>query len=51
MDTWTWPQCRLRLARMLRKLGRAEQAVKVEAEIRHFLAAADPDHPVLARLR
>jgi len=25
-------------------------ALKVEAEIRHYLAAADPDHPALGRL-
>jgi hypothetical protein len=50
MDTWTWPQCRMKLADLLRKTGHLEDAAKVEDEIRHFLAAADPDYPVLARL-
>jgi DNA-binding winged helix-turn-helix (wHTH) protein/Tfp pilus assembly protein PilF len=48
---WNWPECRMKLAALLRRHGRIDDAVVVENEIRHFLATADPDYPVLAQLK
>jgi hypothetical protein len=46
-----WPECRMKLAALLRRHGRIDDAVAVENEIRRFLGAADPDYPVLAQLK
>jgi hypothetical protein len=48
---WTWPQCRAKLAELYRKVGRIDDAVKVENQLRHYLSEADPDYPILAQLR
>ena len=48
---WAWPQCRLKLAELYRKAGHPEEAMHVEDEMRHYLSVADPDHPVLMRLK
>jgi hypothetical protein len=45
-----WPQCQLKLAELYRKAGRPDAAGRVEESIRHFLSAADRDHPVLVQL-
>ena len=41
---------RMKLAELYRKTGRVSQAEKVEDELRRYLSAADPDHPLLAQL-
>jgi len=46
-----WPQYRAKLAELYRKVGRIDDAVKVENQLRHYLSEADPDFPVLAQLR
>ncbi len=46
---WNWPQCRWKLAELYREAGMPGEAALVEQEIHHYLSAADPDHPMLAR--
>ena len=47
---WPWPQINEHLLRLYRKAGRFADAERLEHEMRRYLAAADPDHPVAARL-
>lgn len=47
---WPWLQCRAKLAELLRKADRVDEAVKVEDDLRHRLSEADADHPILAHL-
>ena len=49
-DAWSWPQCRAKVAELYRKAGRAEEAARVEDDLRRRLAEADADHPLRARL-
>jgi DNA-binding winged helix-turn-helix (wHTH) protein/tetratricopeptide (TPR) repeat protein len=46
-----WLRVKAQLARLYRKLGRVEDAQKVEAELLRLLAYADEDHPILRQLR
>jgi tetratricopeptide (TPR) repeat protein len=46
-----WPKCRAKLAELYRKVGRIDDAVKVENQLRHYLSEADADFPILAQLR
>lgn len=46
-----WHRNQLRLARLYRKLGRVEEAHKIEAELLKQLAYADHDHPILLQLK
>ena len=45
-----WFRIQWRLAGVYRKLGRDEDALKIEDELRTLLALADPDHPILRQL-
>lgn len=45
-DAWHWPQARAKVAELYRKAGRGSDAARVEEELRRYLAAADPDHPL-----
>jgi hypothetical protein len=45
-----WLRIRLMLAEVYREMGRDEDALKVEAELRSLLALADADHPILLQL-
>ena len=42
---------RMELAQLYRKVGREEEAQKIEAELLKLLAYADPDHPMLVALQ
>ena len=46
-----WMKTQLRLARLYRKVGREQEAQKIEAELLRLLAYADPDHPILVELQ
>lgn len=46
-----WLRVQWRLAQLYRKLGRPEEAEKVEAELSKILAYADPEHPILLQLK
>jgi tetratricopeptide (TPR) repeat protein len=46
-----WHRIRYDEARVLRKLGRQRDAEAVEAGLRRDLRLADPDHPILVRLK
>jgi hypothetical protein len=46
-----WMRGRALLARLYRLNGQAPEAEAVEAHLRKLLALADPDHPLLVRLR
>ncbi|MEE8201861.1 MAG: tetratricopeptide repeat protein [Candidatus Acidoferrales bacterium] len=48
---YTWMRVQMRLAQLYRKVGREEEAQKIEAELLKLLAYADPDHPLLRQLR
>jgi DNA-binding winged helix-turn-helix (wHTH) protein/tetratricopeptide (TPR) repeat protein len=48
---WTWLEYRAKLAELYRKVGRINDAIKVENQLRHYLSEADPDYPILAQLR
>jgi len=50
LDAFSWLECRATLAHLLRQQRRPEEAQKVEAELRHYLSQADPDHPLLVEL-
>lgn len=41
----------MELAQLYRKVGREEEAQKIEAELLKLLAYADPDHPMLVALQ
>jgi len=45
-----WLKVQWRLAQFYRKLGRTEDAQKLEAELLKTLAYADPEHPLLLKL-
>jgi DNA-binding winged helix-turn-helix (wHTH) protein/tetratricopeptide (TPR) repeat protein len=45
-----WMRNQVQLAQLYRKVGRVEDARKVEAELLKLLALADPDHPILLQL-
>ena len=45
-----WFRIQWRLAEVYRKLGRDEDAGKIEAELRSLLAYADRDHPIVRQL-
>jgi serine/threonine protein kinase/predicted Zn-dependent protease len=46
-----WLKVEWRLAQLYRKLGRSEEAEKVEADLSKMLAYADPEHPILLQLK
>jgi hypothetical protein len=46
-----WLRIEWQRARLYRKLGRQEEARKVEAELRKLLTLADADHPILVQLQ
>jgi tetratricopeptide (TPR) repeat protein len=46
-----WLRDKAHLARLYRRLGRSEDAQKVESELSRLLAYADADHPILVQLR
>lgn len=46
-----WLRIKSRLAQLYRKLGRVEDAKRVEAELLRLLAYADTDHPILRQLK
>lgn len=46
-----WMTVEWRQAQLYRKLGRPSDAKRIEAELLKRLAHADPDHPLLVRLR
>jgi DNA-binding winged helix-turn-helix (wHTH) protein/tetratricopeptide (TPR) repeat protein len=46
-----WLRIEWQRARLYRKLGRQEEARKVEAGLRKLLALADADHPILVQLQ
>jgi hypothetical protein len=46
-----WLRVQWRLAQLYRKMGRLEEAEKVEAELSKMLAYADPEHPILLQLK
>jgi serine/threonine protein kinase len=45
------PKMKFRLAQLYRKMGRVEDANKIETELFSLLRYADPDHPILVQLR
>jgi serine/threonine protein kinase/Tfp pilus assembly protein PilF len=45
-----WLTVQWRLAQVYRKLGRIDDAQKIEAELSRMLAYADPEHPILLQL-
>ena len=45
-----WFRIQWRLAEVYRKLGREEDALRIEEELLKLLTYADPDHPILLRL-
>ncbi len=46
-----WMAERAKLAELYRKVGRIDDAVKVENQLRHYLSEADADFPILMQLR
>jgi hypothetical protein len=46
-----WHRIRYERARYLRKLRRLHEAEEIEASLRRELRIADPDHPILIRLK
>lgn len=46
-----WMRGQWRLAQLYRKVGREQEAQKIEAEMLKLLAYADPDHPILLQLQ
>ena len=46
-----WYRIQWRLAEVYRKLGRDEDARRIEEELLKLLTYADPDHPILLRLQ
>jgi len=46
-----WLRIKSQLARLYRKLGRVEDAQKIEAELLSTLRYADADHPILRQIR
>ncbi len=46
-----WLQIEAARARLARKLGRQEEAARIEAELLKLLAHADPDHVILRELK
>jgi hypothetical protein len=50
-DVAPWHRLRYERARLLRKLGRGREAEEIEAKLRSDLRLADPDHPLVVRLR
>lgn len=45
-----WMQDEIALAQLYRRLGRVQDAEKIESELRKLLACADPDYPLLVEL-
>lgn len=45
-----WLRVRWRLAQLYRKVGRSDEAQKIEDDLKKMLAYADPDHPLLVQL-
>ena len=45
-----WLRLQAQLAQLYSEMGRAEDALKIEDELRKRLAYADPDHPILRQL-
>ena len=48
---FAWMRIQGRLAQLYRKVGRQQDAQRVEAELGKLLAGADPDFPMLGQLR
>ena len=46
-----WLMMKSRLAQLYRKMGRVEDADKIEAELLSLLRCADLDHPILVQLQ
>ena len=46
-----WMRDEMDLARLYRRLGRVQDAERIEAELRKLLAYADPDFPLLVELK
>jgi tetratricopeptide (TPR) repeat protein len=46
-----WMQDQMDLARLYRRLGRVQDAEKIETELRKLLTYADPDFPMLVELK
>jgi tetratricopeptide (TPR) repeat protein len=46
-----WMQDQMELARLYRRLGRVQDAQKIEGELRKLLTYADPDFPLLVELK
>ncbi len=46
-----WLRMEAERARLARKLGREEEAARIEAELLKLLAHADPDHVILRELK
>lgn len=46
-----WMGTRLQLAGLYRRMGRENEALKVEEELRQLLACADPDHVLIRELK
>lgn len=47
---FAWMRDEWQLAQLYRKVGRVQDAERIEAELRKLLAVADPDHPILVQL-
>jgi hypothetical protein len=47
----SWISGRNQLANLYRSMGRAKEADAIDADLLKLLAVADPDHPVLARIK
>jgi hypothetical protein len=45
-----WLRCRVLLAELYSEAGRQADADRAASQVRTLLAAADPGHPLLARL-
>jgi len=50
-SAWLWQRNQADLAALYRELGRHTEAYEVAGELRESLRGADPDHPMLRRLR
>ncbi|MDA2914237.1 tetratricopeptide repeat protein [Acidobacteriia bacterium AH_259_A11_L15] len=50
-DAYDWMRVQMGLAQLYRKVGREQDAQKIEAELRKLLAYADPDHALLRQLQ
>jgi tetratricopeptide (TPR) repeat protein len=48
---FAWMRIQWRLAHLYRKVGRQQDAQRIEAELGKLLAGADPDYPMLVQLR